>query len=75
MRRPSARVAALILVVLIGCGSEDRLTGTPKDLPPGTMPPAPPLGGQSPAELARMRKSGKKATMPKALAPAPPPAS
>ncbi|WZO98640.1 hypothetical protein EP7_000220 [Isosphaeraceae bacterium EP7] len=75
MRRPIARFAALFLVsTLLGCGSEDRLTGTPKNLPPGTMPPAPPLG-QTPAELARIRKSGKKVATPKAINPVPSPAS
>lgn len=64
MRRSIARAVpafliALALGVVWGCGSEDRLTGTPKNLPPNTMPPAPPLT-QSPADLAKARKVGVK---------------
>lgn len=55
-----AIAATLLLAILLpGCGGEDRLTGTPKDLPPGYMPPAPPLT-QSPKDLAGMKK-GKSA--------------
>lgn len=52
MRRSSIVGIALLSAALgPGCGGEDRLAGTPKDLPPGTMPQAPPLT-QTPRDLA-----------------------
>ncbi|AMV36104.1 hypothetical protein [Planctomyces sp. SH-PL62] len=50
-----AVAAALIAALGPGCWSEDRLAGTPTNLPPGTMPPAPPLE-QSPVDLAKTAK-------------------
>ena len=54
-RSAKALAIALIAVYCIGCWSEDRLAGPPTDLPPGTMPPAPPLS-QSPADMAKSVK-------------------
>jgi hypothetical protein len=42
-----------------GCDSEDKLSGTPTNLPPNTMPPAPPLT-QTPADLAKAKSGAKK---------------
>jgi hypothetical protein len=57
MRLITPAIAATLLAgILSGCGGDDQLTGTPKDLPPGYMPPAPPLT-QSPKDLAGMKKS------------------
>lgn len=62
MRLMTLAIAAPLLLAgtLAGCGGEDRLTGTPKDLPAGYMPPAPPLT-QSPKDLAGSMKKGKSA--------------
>ena len=61
-------VAFFLIGTLPGCGGGDgdRLTGTPKDLPPGFMPPAPPLT-QSPKDLAKTKRGGnfKPAARPK----------
>lgn len=54
-RSTRALAIALIAVYCGGCWSEDRLAGTPTNLPPGTMPPAPPLS-QSPADMAKAVK-------------------
>lgn len=55
-KHPARALAiALIAVYCIGCWGEDRLSGTPTDLPPGTMPAAPPLT-QSPADMAKTAK-------------------
>lgn len=59
-RARAALAAALIAALAPGCGSEDRLAGTPKDLPPGTMPPAPPLE-QTPLDLAKSAKGKPRA--------------
>lgn len=63
MRRSTRRAFSLFLVGSIfssaGCDSEDKLSGTPKNLPPNTMPPAPPLT-QTPADLAKTVKGGSK---------------
>lgn len=60
-RTVQALATGLIAVYCIGCWSEDRLAGTPTNLPPGTMPPAPPLT-QSPIDMAKAAKiKGKKA--------------
>jgi hypothetical protein len=55
--RARAPLAAACIAALLaaGCGSEDRLSGTPTNLPPGTMPTAPPLE-QSPVDLAKTAK-------------------
>ena len=58
MRSSFGGVALLLIGILSGCGGEDRLTGTPEDLPPGTMPPAPPLT-QTPKDLATSDRGGQ----------------
>ncbi|WP_165250643.1 hypothetical protein [Paludisphaera soli] len=60
--RATAPLAAALIAALLaaGCGSEDRLAGTPTNLPPGTMPAAPPLE-QSPMDLAKTAKVKGKA--------------
>lgn len=55
-----ALAIAMLAVYCIGCWGEDRLAGTPTNLPPGTMPPAPPLS-QSPADMAKAAKGKMKA--------------
>ena len=58
MRRSTRRAISLSLMGWVffcaGCDSEDKLTGTPTNLPPNTMPPAPPLT-QTPADLAKSK--------------------
>ncbi|MDG3006828.1 hypothetical protein [Paludisphaera mucosa] len=52
--------AAFASAFCLGCWAEDKLSGTPADLPPGTLTPAPPLE-LSPADLAKISKAkGKK---------------
>lgn len=58
-KRPALAMAIVLIAAhCIGCWSEDRLSGTPTNLPPGTMPAAPPLT-QTPADLAKSAKVGK----------------
>jgi hypothetical protein len=60
MRSALAAGAALLAIGLgPGCGREDRLAGTPKDLPPGFMNPAPPLQGGAPRDVAKSLKGGR----------------
>lgn len=70
MQKMNRRSFSLFVVGLVGslagCDSEDKLAGTPTNLPPNTMPPAPPLT-QTPADLAKSGKRGsKKASKPPA---------
>ncbi len=53
--RAALAAACIASLLAAGCGSEDRLAGTPTNLPPGTMPAAPPLE-QSPVDLAKTAK-------------------
>ena len=61
-RRPARAVSAAliagILALASGC-SEDKLAGTPTNLPPNSMPAPPPLE-QSPADLAKTPKAKAK---------------
>ena len=58
-RSVQAAVAILIAAVLSPGCAEDKLTGTPTNLPPNSMPAPPPLE-QSPADLAKTAKSKPK---------------
>jgi len=61
LRGLAIAMIAVYSIGCLGCGSEARLAGTPTHLPPGTMPPAPPLT-QSPIDMAKAAKiKGKKA--------------
>jgi|GEM_PF-6731177 len=51
-------VTLLLIVVFSGCEGEDKLAGTPQNLPPGTMPPAPPLV-QTPRDMAKSLRTGR----------------
>ncbi|SIO59052.1 hypothetical protein SAMN05444166_5908 [Singulisphaera sp. GP187] len=69
MGRTTRRTISLFLVGWVfcgaGCDSEDKLAGTPTNLPPNSMPPAPPLT-QSPADLAKTVKGGSRKGLAKA---------